>query len=88
MPPSFLMIFNQLYDIKHYNMAKKKVIIARLIKYRDDDGSFDHLFWQRIGPRGIFEAMCQMVIDHSKWRKDVDPPRLRRSVAVLKRKKR
>ena len=69
-------------------MVKKRVVIARLIKQKDDDGSFDRLFWQRIGPQGIFEAMCQMVIDYCKWRKDVDPPRLRRSIAVLKRKER
>lgn len=69
-------------------MSKRKIVMARLIKQKDDDGSFDRIFWQQIGAQGIFEAMCQMVIDYCKWRRDVIPPRLRRSVAALKRKER
>lgn len=62
--------------------------MARLIRLGEDDGSFDRKFWKKIGPHGIFEAMCQMVEDHFKWGKNAYKPRLQRSVAVLKRKER
>lgn len=44
--------------------AKKRVIMARLIRRHDDDGSFDREFWRRVGPEGRWAAMRQMVKDY------------------------
>jgi hypothetical protein len=65
---------------------KKVVIMSRLTRLEDADDSFDLEFWRKVGPEGILEAMCQMVDDYYKLRGYGHPPRLRRSVAVLKRR--
>lgn len=66
-------------------MKRKKVIMTRLIQKDKATDDFDILFWQRVGAQGIFEAMWFLVRDHYKWGKR-HAPRLRRSVAVLKRR--
>ena len=65
---------------------KKIVVMSRLVRAEDADDSFDLIFWQKVGPQGIFEAMCQMIDDYYKLRGYGHPPRLRRSIAVLKRR--
>ncbi len=68
-------------------MAKKRVIMVRVTTLDKADDSFDLEFLQKVGPAGIFEAMCQMVGDYYKLRGyHGRVPRLRRSVAVLKRR--
>lgn len=65
---------------------RKKVIMARVVKLKDADDSFDLEFWQKVGPEGMFKAMSQMVHDYYKIKGYGHPPRLRRTVAVLKRR--
>lgn len=68
-------------------MAKAQNSIARLVKIKQSNDDFDIRFWQKAGPRAIFDAMGQMVSEYFKWRGHGRKPRLRRSVAVLKRRK-
>ena len=73
-----------LYGI-NFAMRKKKVIMFRIISLDKADRSFDFAFWRKVGPQGILEAMVQMIYDYYKLKgKYGFPPRLRRSVAVLK----
>jgi hypothetical protein len=74
-----------LYGID-FAMRKKKVIMFRIISLDKVDRSFDFAFWRKVGPQGILEAMVQMIYDYYKLRGYGHPPRLRRSVAVLKRR--
>lgn len=67
---------------------RKRVVMARVIKLGEDDGSFDDEFWRRVGPEGRQEAMWQLVLRY--WQmKGRDPRELRldRSVVVVKRRK-
>lgn len=68
--------------------GKRRVVMARVIKLGEDDGSFDDAFWRRVGPEGRQEAMWQLVLDYWKM-KGRDPRELRldRSVVVVKRLK-
>ena len=65
---------------------KKMVIMARVIKLKDDDRSFDLKFWRRIGAAGRFEAAWDMFVNCPFQKKHGHQPRLKRSVAVLKRR--
>ena len=66
-------------------MRRKPIIMTRLCKLSEADDSFDLEFWQRVGPEGILEAMCDMLSTYYKLRgKNGRIPRLRRTVAVLK----
>lgn len=67
-------------------MKKKPVIMARIVPLKKADDSFDITFWQRVGAKGIFDAMCEMVKDYYKWRGHGRFPGFRRDVAVLKRR--
>jgi hypothetical protein len=54
--------------------------MARLIKARDADCSFDLLFWERVGAEGRFSAAWEMISEVQAVRgKDSDEPRLQRS---------
>lgn len=65
----------------------KPVMMFRITTLARSNDDFDFRFWQKVGPRGIFEAMSQMMEDHFKWgRRHVHPPGLQRHVAVLKRR--
>lgn len=66
---------------------KKKVVMARLVLLKEADDSFDFEFWRKAGAGAIFEAMFQMVVDYLKLKGRYNGiPRLRRSVAKLKRR--
>jgi len=61
--------------------------MARVVKMGKSNDDFDILFWQRVGAQGIFKAMWLMLVEQYMWRKKHGRvPRLRRSVAVLKRR--
>ncbi|MFH1654893.1 MAG: hypothetical protein ABIE74_12700 [Pseudomonadota bacterium] len=61
--------------------------MARLVKLKDADDSFDLEFWQKVGVAGIFAAMWEMVYEYHKSKGDYDrSPRLQRHVEVLKRR--
>lgn len=63
-----------------------KVRIARLIKAKDLDRSFDFLFWGKIGAEGRFSAAWEMVLEVNAIRgKERDESRLRRSVQNIQR---
>jgi len=64
----------------------QKTRIARLVRAKDVDRSFDLVFWSKIGAEGKFEAAWQMVseVDAIKG-KEVDKPRLQRSVQSIQR---
>lgn len=69
------------------HMRRKKVIMIRKTTIDKADDSFDLEFWQRVGPQGIFLAMCDMVQNYFKLGgRRVHSQRLRRHVAVFKRR--
>jgi hypothetical protein len=71
----------------NYTMRKKKVVMARLIRREKAGDDFDITFWQRVGAPGIFEAMWLMLVEqYKRGKRHGRVPRLRRSVAVLKRR--
>lgn len=68
-------------------VKRKKVVMARVVELGKANDDFDVVFWQRVGAHGIFEAMWLMLVEHYKWgKRHGRVPRLRRSVAVLKRR--
>jgi hypothetical protein len=52
---------------------------------RDMDRSFDIGYWQRLGPKAIFEAAYQMVIDAERQKGRSGDLRLQRSVEHFRR---
>jgi len=64
------------------------VVMSRVLRGgEEDDGSFDLEFWQKIGAEGIFAAAWEMVSEALAIRgKDVDEPRLQRSVVRVVRR--
>ena len=64
-----------------------RVVMARKIRLKEDDRSFDLAFWQRVGAEGRFAATWQAVVDLVRMGKlDEDQLRLRRSVTRLERR--
>lgn len=63
---------------------KKRVVMSRLIRKGEDDGSFDREFWRRAGTNAVLTAMWQLVNDYRKLKGlPGNEPRLRRAVARL-----
>jgi len=63
--------------------------MARLVRLRDADRSFDLEFWRRVGAEGRFAAAWQMVKEVAVIRGgDGHQPRLQRSVAKFVRRRR
>jgi len=63
--------------------------MERFGRLSEMDRSFDVAYWQRLGPKAIFEAAWQMVVDaHSQGSGSRDELRLRRSVESFQRRKR
>lgn len=61
--------------------------MARVVSMDKANDDFDLVFWQRVGAKGIFEAMWLMLAEQYKWgKRHGRVPRLRRSFAVLKRR--
>ena len=68
--------------------GKRRVVMARMGRLSEDDGSFDVEFWRRVGPDGRFAAMWQMVKDYELIRGgDGRIPRLQRLLVRLERRK-
>jgi hypothetical protein len=67
-------------------MNASKIRMARLVKAKDMDRSFDLLFWKRVGAEGRFAAAWQMVLEVNAIKgKDIGESRLQRSVQNIKR---
>ncbi|KPK18303.1 MAG: hypothetical protein AMK69_24970 [Nitrospira bacterium SG8_3] len=67
-------------------MNPSKTRMARLVKAKDKDRSFDLLFWKRVGAEGRFAAAWQMVSEVNAIKgKDIGESRLQRSVENVKR---
>ena len=60
-------------------------VMERYGKLRDMDRSFDIAYWQRLGPKAIFEAAAQMVIDAERQKGRSGDLRLQRSVEQFRR---
>jgi hypothetical protein len=67
-------------------MKTSKTRMARLVKAKDMDRSFDLLFWKRVGAEGRFAAAWQMVSEVNAIKgKDIGESRLQRSVQSIQR---
>ena len=67
-------------------MKPSKTRMARLVKVKDMDRSFDLLFWKRVGAEGRFAAAWQMVSEVNAIKgKEIGESRLQRSVQNIKR---
>jgi hypothetical protein len=67
-------------------MNPSKTRMARLVKAKDMDRSFDLLFWQRVGAEGRFAAAWQMISEVNAIKgKDIGESRLQRSVQSIQR---
>ena len=67
-------------------MKSLKTRMARLVKAKDMDRSFDLLFWERVGAEGRFAAAWQMVLEANALKgKDIGELRFRRSVENIQR---
>jgi hypothetical protein len=67
-------------------MKVSKTRMARLVKAKDMDRSFDLLFWKRVGAEGRFAAAWQMVSEVNAIKgKDIGESRLQRSVQSIQR---
>jgi len=65
---------------------EEKVRMGRLVKLKEADRSFDHEFWQAMGPEARFAAAWQMVLEvHAIKGGHVGESRLRRSVQNIER---
>ncbi|MBI1788676.1 MAG: hypothetical protein HYR60_14145 [Acidobacteria bacterium] len=65
------------------------LVMERLGKISEMDRSFDVEFWQRLGPRAIFAAAWEMVLDAYKWKqKSVSELDFQRSVESFQRLRR
>ena len=66
-------------------MRKKKIVMARLVRLKDMDRSFDREFWKKIGPQGRFSAAWEMVKEYLLIRgKNGRQQRLQRSIQNIK----
>jgi hypothetical protein len=64
-----------------------RVVMARLVRKGEDDGSFDLEFWDRVGAEGRFAAAWEMVQEvRAIRRQDGSQPRLQRSAARVERR--
>jgi len=63
--------------------------MSRLVPIEKANDDWDIRFWQNAGPRYIFQAAYLMLIDYLKMKGKYTgrPPRLRRTISVLKRRK-
>ena len=67
-------------------MKTSKTRMARLVKAKDMDRSFDFLFWKQVGAEGRFAAAWQMVSEVNAIKgKDIGESRLQRSVQHIER---
>jgi hypothetical protein len=67
-------------------MKPSKTRMARLVKAKDMDRSFDLLFWERVGAEGRFAAAWQMVSEVNAIKgKDTGESRLQRSVQSIQK---
>jgi hypothetical protein len=67
-------------------MKTSKTRMARLVKAKDMDRSFDLLFWRRVGAEGRFAAAWQMVSEVNAIKgKEIGESRLQRSVQNIQR---
>jgi hypothetical protein len=67
-------------------MGPSKTRMARLVKVKDMDRSFDLLFWKRVGAEGRFAAAWQMVSEVNAIKgKDIGESRLQRSIQSIQR---
>jgi len=67
-------------------MNASKTRMARLVKAKDMDRSFDLLFWKQVGAEGRFAAAWQMVSEVNAIKgKDIAESRLQRSVQSIER---
>ena len=74
-------------DLKDQERPRTRVVMARLIRRDEDDGSFDLEFWDRVGPEGRFSAAWDMVRERFAMRgMDADESRLQRSVLSVQRR--
>lgn len=65
---------------------EEKVRMGRLVKVRETDRSFDHEFWQAMGPEARFAAAWQMVLEvYAIKGGHTGEPRLQRSVQNIER---
>ena len=63
----------------------RRVILERLVKRGEDDGSFDREFWRRAGAEARFAAAWEMVAEADLFRgNDGSECRLDKSVERLK----
>jgi hypothetical protein len=68
-------------------MARKRVIMARLGKLGEDDGSFDFEFWRRVGTQGKWIAAWEMVKEFDVIKGgDGHIPRLHKSIHGIERR--
>jgi hypothetical protein len=67
-------------------MKPSKTRMARLVKVKDMDRSFDLLFWKRVGAEGRFAAAWQMVSEVNALKgKDIGESRFQRSIRNITR---
>lgn len=65
----------------------KRLVIERLVRRDEDDGSFDREFWRRLGHEARFAAAWEMTAEVNLIRgKDADESRLQRSVERIQRR--
>src|SRR4051794_29327593 len=64
-----------------------RVVMSRLVRRENADRKFDVEFWQKLGDEKIFAAAWDLVVTASSIRGDDDDQlRLRRDIAVLRRR--
>jgi hypothetical protein len=63
-------------------------VMERYGRLADMDRSFDIAYWQRLGPKAIFDAAWQMVVDAHSRTGASDELRLRRTVETFQRQQR
>ena len=64
----------------------RKTLMARLVKAKDMDRSFDLLFWKRVRAEARFAAAWQVVSEVNAIKgKEIGESRLQRSVQNIKR---
>jgi hypothetical protein len=62
--------------------------MKRYGRLADMDRSFDIAYWQRLGPRAIFESAWKMIIDAHMKTGSPDEFRLRRTIENFQRQQR
>lgn len=64
---------------------RARVSMVRVLRsVKDDDGSFDLEFWERVGAEGRFAAAWEMVVETEAMRGE-SIPRLQRSAVRIRR---